>query len=177
LGTLYAYITYHSYWRRAMFIVASIIAPIIANGLRAYGIIMLAYLSSMKLAVGIDHIIYGWIFFGIVMFLLFWIGSFWREGDDDRPSSKLSSPSVPTSTEIDHLYRVKRLGLTGVMLVVAAGMGPASGVLFKAPKLSIDCVISLPGGQTGWAGPSIPDRKSVGEGEGRASGGSRSSVR
>src|SRR5699024_11548033 len=86
-------------------------------------------------------------------------------------------PILPTSTEIDHLYRVKRLGLTGVMLVVAAGMGPASGVLFKAPKLSIDCVISLPGGQTGWAGPSIPDRKSVGEGEGRASGGSRSSVR
>lgn len=156
LGTFYAYITYRSYWRRAMFIVASIIVPIIANGLRAYGIIMLAYLSNMKLATGIDHIIYGWIFFGVVMFLLFWIGSFWREGDGDRPSGKPLLPQVPISTEIDHPYLVKRLGLTGVMLVVVAGMGPASEVLFKAPKLSADCIVSLPGGQAGWAGPSIP---------------------
>jgi EpsI family protein len=31
------------------------------------------------LAVGVDHLIYGWVFFGIVMLLLFWVGSFWRE--------------------------------------------------------------------------------------------------
>jgi EpsI family protein len=33
----------------------------------------------MRLAVGIDHIIYGWIFFGLVMLLMFWIGSLWHE--------------------------------------------------------------------------------------------------
>ena len=33
----------------------------------------------MKYAVGVDHLIYGWVFFGVVMLILFWIGSFWRE--------------------------------------------------------------------------------------------------
>ena len=47
-------------------------------------IVMIAHLSDMKLALGIDHLIYGWLFFGLVMLLLFWVGSFWR--DDIGPS-------------------------------------------------------------------------------------------
>ena len=78
-GFLYAYLSYNSLWRRLAFILLSIIFPVIANGLRAYTIVLIGYYSDMKLAVGIDHIIYGWIFFGFVMLLLFWIGSLWRE--------------------------------------------------------------------------------------------------
>src|SRR3569832_988216 len=54
-----------------------------ADGLRAYMSVMIAHLSDMRLALGVDHFIYGWAFFGLVMLLLFWIGSYWRE--DDRP--------------------------------------------------------------------------------------------
>jgi exosortase A len=82
LGCLYAYLTYKSPVRRLVFIVLSIIVPIIANGLRAYMIVMIGHLSSMTLAVGFDHLIYGWLFFGLVMFIMFWIGSFWRESTD-----------------------------------------------------------------------------------------------
>jgi EpsI family protein len=39
----------------------------------------------MQLATGVDHIIYGWLFFGLVMFIMFWIGGFWRE-DTDTPA-------------------------------------------------------------------------------------------
>ena len=28
-----------------------------------------------KLAAGVDHLIYGWLFFGVVVFVLFWLGS------------------------------------------------------------------------------------------------------
>lgn len=83
LGTLYAYLTYRSWQRRALFTLAAFIVPVLANGARAYLIVMIAHLSDMKLAVGVDHFIYGWIFFGMVMLLLFWIGSFWRE--DEAP--------------------------------------------------------------------------------------------
>lgn len=79
LGTLYAYLTYTRWLKRLIFIIFSVIVPIIANGLRAYLIVITGHLSDMKLAVGVDHLIYGWIFFGLVMLLLFWIGSFWRE--------------------------------------------------------------------------------------------------
>ncbi|MCQ8103114.1 exosortase A [Methylomonas sp. SURF-2] len=79
LGLLYAYLNYTSYRKRAVFILASILLPILANGVRAYMIVMIGHLSSMKLATGVDHIIYGWVFFGLVMLLLFYIGSFWRD--------------------------------------------------------------------------------------------------
>ena len=81
VGCLYAYLSYRSLARRATFIAASIVVPIIANWLRAYMIVMLGHLSSNRIAVGADHLIYGWIFFGVVMVLLFWIGSRWREDD------------------------------------------------------------------------------------------------
>lgn len=85
IGCLYAYLTYRSNIRRAMFIGLAVIVPIIANGLRAFMIVMIGHLSGMRLAVGVDHLIYGWLFFGLVMFLMFWIGNFWREDEDLTP--------------------------------------------------------------------------------------------
>jgi exosortase A len=79
LGLVYAYLNYLNYRKRLIFILASILVPIIANGFRAYMIVMIGHLSDMKLATGVDHIIYGWIFFGLVMLLLFYIGSFWHD--------------------------------------------------------------------------------------------------
>jgi exosortase len=52
----------------------SIAVPIVANWVRAYLIILMGYLSSMRLAVGVDHLIYGWIFYAAVMLLLLWVG-------------------------------------------------------------------------------------------------------
>lgn len=83
LGTLYAYLSYRSWKRRALFTLAAFIVPVLANGGRAYMIVMIAHLSNMQLALGVDHYIYGWVFFGLVMLLLFWIGSFWREDEAD----------------------------------------------------------------------------------------------
>jgi exosortase A len=79
LGFLYAYMTYTSLQKRIIFIILSILFPILANGLRAFMIVMIGHFSGMTLAVGVDHLIYGWLFFGLVMFLMFWLGSFWRD--------------------------------------------------------------------------------------------------
>lgn len=93
LGVLYAYLTYRSWQRRVLFAIAAVIVPILANSGRAYMIVMIAHLSDMKLAVGVDHFIYGWVFFGLVMLLLFWIGSFWREDIDGAPSGPQVRPA------------------------------------------------------------------------------------
>lgn len=90
LGLLYAYLTYRSLPRRLLFVLASIIVPVIANTLRAYMIVMLGHMSEMKIATGVDHLIYGWVFFGIVMMLLFWIGSLWREEPVEAPVAEAS---------------------------------------------------------------------------------------
>ena len=94
LGFLYAYVSYHTLWKRLAFIALSAIVPILANGLRAYAIVMIGHLSDMQLATGIDHLIYGWVFFGVVMLLLFWIGGFWQE---PHPPIRLPEQATPAS--------------------------------------------------------------------------------
>lgn len=94
VGVIYAAVAYRSARRRALFIAASIAVPILANWLRAYLIVLVGHLSHNQIAVGVDHIIYGWVFFGVVMLLLFWVGSFWSEDRaQPAPARDAASPA------------------------------------------------------------------------------------
>lgn len=79
VGTLFAYLNYHSVRRRLIFVAVSIVVPVVANWLRAYMIVMLGHLSGNRLAVGADHLVYGWVFFGIVILIMFTIGARFAE--------------------------------------------------------------------------------------------------
>src|ERR1035437_5904685 len=68
VGTLFAYLTYHSLKRRLIFVGVSCVVPLVANWIRAYMIVLLGHISGNKLATGVDHLIYGWLFFGVVIF-------------------------------------------------------------------------------------------------------------
>lgn len=114
LGTLYAYLQYRSYYRRAVFIGLSIVVPVIANGLRAFGIILTAHLTDNEYAVGVDHLIYGWIFFGIVMFLLFLLG---RTFADGGPTSSAATATAASAATRPHT------ALTLLCLALIAGPG------------------------------------------------------
>lgn len=102
LGLLYAYLIYHSLWRRLIFILMSILVPIAANSVRAYGVVMLGHISDMEFATGDDHLVYGWVFFGLVILLMFWIGGFWQQrrsfpptaGPVLFPASRRPAPSM-----------------------------------------------------------------------------------
>lgn len=85
VGTLFAYLNFHSVKRRLAFIAVAFLVPIVANWLRAYGIVMLGHLSGNTLAVGVDHIIYGWLFFGVVIMLMFAIGGRWTDAPTELP--------------------------------------------------------------------------------------------
>jgi exosortase A len=97
VGTLFAYLSYHSFKRRLIFIGVAFIVPLIANWVRAYMIVMIGHLSGNQLAVGVDHLIYGWAFFGIVIIAMFWIGSRWREDELPAPASPLSDVTSAAS--------------------------------------------------------------------------------
>ena len=94
VGTLFAYLTYQSPRRRVIFAFVSLLVPLIANWLRAYMIVMLGHLSGNKLAVGVDHLIYGWVFFGVVIMLMFWIGSRWREEEIAPQARQVISDNI-----------------------------------------------------------------------------------
>lgn len=79
VGALYAYLSYQSARRRILFVVVSLLVPVLANWMRAYMIVMLGHLSNNKVATGVDHLVYGWIFFGFVILTVFVFGSRWSE--------------------------------------------------------------------------------------------------
>lgn len=118
LGCLYAYLTYRSTWRRLVFALIALLLPIVANGVRAYLIVIIGHTSNMTLAVGVDHLIYGWVFFGLVMLLLFWIGSFWREE---------GAAAVPAAYGAAGSATPAILILAALGVVVCVGVWPAYG--------------------------------------------------
>lgn len=69
LGLLMANVSYKTTGRRMVVVLLSFVIPVIANGFRATGIILIAHYSDMKYAVGTDHITFGWIFFAIVLLI------------------------------------------------------------------------------------------------------------
>jgi len=119
LGLLYAYLSYTRLSKRILFVIAAFVVPVIANGLRAYMIVMIGHLSGMELAVGVDHLIYGWLFFGLVMFILFWIGSFWR--DPPQVAPKPSSASHVAQPMPARRWVSPVVGLLAIALLIQAG--------------------------------------------------------
>jgi exosortase A len=76
IGVLFSYLNFTSVYKRIVFILFCIAVAIIGNGLRAFLIILIGHLSDMKAAVGFDHLVYGWVFFSIIIAIIFIIGSY-----------------------------------------------------------------------------------------------------
>ncbi|MBV8380711.1 MAG: exosortase A [Paucibacter sp.] len=123
VGTLFAYLNYRSTKRRVIFVVVATLLPIIANWLRAYMIVMLGYLSGNRLATGVDHIIYGWLFFGIVMFALFVLGMRWSEPDEAPAADGTAAPAAVAASSRPQM-RAWLATVAGLCLMAgAAGAG------------------------------------------------------
>ena len=80
IGAAYAYLNFVSVWRALLFFAISIVFPLVANGIRAFGIVYIGHITNMEHAVGADHLIYGWFFFAVVIVLLLAIGYFMSDG-------------------------------------------------------------------------------------------------
>jgi EpsI family protein len=79
VGALFAHLNYTGWRKRALFMGVAIAVPLVANWLRAYMIVMLGHYSGNTLATGVDHLIYGWVFFGVVIMVMFMVGARWAD--------------------------------------------------------------------------------------------------
>jgi exosortase A len=154
LGCLYAYLSYRSTKRRVLFIALSIVVPIIANGLRAYMIVMIGHTSDMALATGVDHLIYGWLFFGLVMFIMFWIGSYWREEE----AAPVAGPAPAMTNTMAATPLSRPLAGAAVVAVLTAALWPALGLVgdkaaYNPAPVRLDGVhmVSEPAGLPAWS--------------------------
>lgn len=182
VGTLFAYLNYRSIKRRLIFVGVSIIVPVIANWVRAYLIVMLGHLSGNELATGADHLIYGWVFFGIVILIMFAIGMRWREDDDD---AALMAETVAASAAANAKSDAKNHGtaqgfVTATLLALSVALLPQGALKMldtqnsgAAPTLSIQALAmggwtqdaqSLSTWQPAFANPSVTEIASFSQG-------------
>ena len=92
-GCLYAMLMYRSLLRRGAFILISIIVPIIANGFRALGIVVLGHIIGSAEAATADHLLYGWLFFSVVILLQIAFGLPFRQ-DHRQPPMPAPAPAA-----------------------------------------------------------------------------------
>ena len=157
VGILFAYFSYSSWHKRLLFTAASIVTPMIANSLRAYLIVLIGHFSNMELATGIDHFVYGWLFFGIVIVMMMWVGSKFQ----DQPQHFTDNQS--TLNNLDHIdttaaalfamtNSTKKSVMFAALAVLVSAIGPLSAfVLDQQPQQQVNLAsIALPETIVNW---------------------------
>lgn len=159
VGSLFAYLNYRSRKRRLIFVGLSILVPIVANWIRAYMIVMLGHISNNQIATGVDHLVYGWVFFGVVIMTLFSIGARWAE-PEDSPSVSLARPTEPAIAAISNLPRqwvaaslIAVLAIAPTLLLVRLNAARASthAVVLTLPDATGSGWRATPGSAVEWA--------------------------
>ncbi len=112
-GTFYACVMYRSVMRRLVFIAISVVVPIMANGVRALGIILIAHGVGNTEAMETDHVLYGWIFFSIVTLILSLAGLPFREAQSFEP--RVERPPMGD-------YRGRASSVTAFLIIMFAAV-------------------------------------------------------
>ena len=132
LGLLAAYLFFRSWPRRILFIALSILVPIVANGLRAYGIVMVAHLGHLEFAFDLDHVVYGFVFLSVVTLALLGLGLLLR----DSHHAPTASPAIPIAANqglaSSRSVAAKHVGYPALAVAIAVAVQAWAGAA-KAP--------------------------------------------
>jgi exosortase A len=132
LGTLVAHLCFRSWKRRALFMAACAIVPIIANGVRAWGTIYVAQSRGVAFAAGFDHIVYGWVFFAVVMGVL--LGLAWRFFDRAPNDPLIDAEAIEASPALTSVARFVIDGWRALAaLLLATAVAAAWGASLVRP--------------------------------------------
>ncbi len=141
-GVLYACLIYRSPGRRAAFMLASCVIPVLANGVRALGIVVLGEVLGSAEAAAADHILYGWVFFSVVILLLSLAGLPFRQDGGTAPARRPPDPVRPPATAAPWL------AASLVMAVVAIGPALAAAIDHGStapPGVALPAFVAAPG--------------------------------
>ena len=116
LGVFVAFTSFQTWKRRVIFLAACFIVPIIANGIRAWGTIYIAQSQGVEFAAGFDHIIYGWVFFAIVMAIV--LGGAFRFFDREPEDAGYSVAELDQMTWLSAIET--RTGSANAAMLAAA---------------------------------------------------------
>jgi len=111
LSCLFAYLNFSKWYKAALFILFVVSISVIANGIRAFLLVVIGDKTNLEYGFGADHYYYGWIVFFIVIFSCFYLGS--KFADEDKTSLPKAINKKTTNTP-------KSIVLAAVMLITLA---------------------------------------------------------
>lgn len=147
LGALFANLSFRTSLRRSIIIFLAIVVPLVANGIRAFGIVYIAHVTDHTVAVGVDHLVYGWIFFAFVTIVLLAIGMTFRETDGDN---SIYMPAEE-DRQIGRFSTPKGMVAGAVASLAVAFVGPAyAGIMLDHGVSKIATPLAVPPAGNGW---------------------------
>ena len=123
LGVLIGNVCFKSWRRRIAFLALSLVVPIVANGIRAWGTIYAAQYVGVERAGGIDHLFYGWVFFALVIAAV--LGLSWRFFDRGIDDPFVDLPRLQASPV---LLRAERSTLAWPLALLGVGALALGGI-------------------------------------------------
>lgn len=116
-GLLVGNVCFVGWKRRAAFMAVCVAVPVVANGVRAWGTIFAAQYVGVEAAAGFDHIVYGWIFFAIVIALVLALS--WRFFDRPLDDPGIDADAINASPLLDRLAGA-RIAMAPALIALAA---------------------------------------------------------
>jgi EpsI family protein len=141
LSVLVANLGFRSWGRRAAFLLLGVVAPVLANGIRAFGTIWVAQYRGAAAAGSFDHIVYGWIFFAIVILIVLAAG--WRFFD--KPATAPPVDRLAVLAEAEKQRSTLPLALAGLAILAVAAIAPLwSTAAIRSGAEPIPVTVHLP---------------------------------
>ena len=166
IGFLYAGLALQTWKRRILLLVIAVVVPILANGFRVFGIVILGEYRGDAASAYFHHVTYGWLFFSVVTILLLVIGSRLREQKETQtvPAVSIGDASLPAETSVSQgpsgpdtsARAITATALAALILLASAPIAqvsldkatpertslPANSITVTGPWMSLDTIAS-----------------------------------
>lgn len=134
-GVFYCEIAYRRWSKKFAFMLFAIVVPIVANIFRVYGIMVLGYYSDMTVAAGADHLIYGWVFFSIILLLMLLVGRVFE--DSVLPATQIKAIVERKDNAVARASHVFSLTLFSLGLFIFFGIAQSGAKSFSSSELNL----------------------------------------
>ena len=137
-GLLAAHVCFKSWPRRILFVAFCLAVSVLANGVRAWATVFAAQYVGAEKATGFDHIVYGWVFFALVIAVVLAVA--WRHFDRPGDDPMIDGAAIAASPGLGRLEGpVLRPALAMLIPALLAGgallwASAADGLVARLPR-------------------------------------------
>jgi len=148
IGALFAYLNFNSWKRRIGYVIAVSLLALVANGIRAYFVVMTAHFRGMDAVA--DHVVVGYVVFSIVIVAMLVIGRHFsdkRDHDESNFVTRAAAPEITAGSLNSLVITIVIVSLVFAIPIVAAPLVERNRHAQFTPPLE------LPAAAAGWLGP------------------------